>query len=377
MFDIDPKNKKIIVEITEASRKKKKPEDEEEDALGMLPTGLLRKPVIRRKRTNQIYINLYDLGQFASGEDIPFVYNVPSVLSVDPVSNFFSRENDYRYQDAFNAYILGFAPGSLKETFKRIENPLQYAANVNNASGDREPKGFPVAKSSSVSSIGGRAIQYFNTGLTEKYKITKEPSFNAAESGFTLNKDADIYLIPLVVRWTGAADVWTPVEGEDDDRQNYLANYFYKPIPRSFGLNNALWEAQFNNPFYASVVMPQAYSLPVYPLALREAWKTLHTTNPDSNLIKTKYFVAFFYRNYISHQSVAPAEFPTSETPNIYYETFNTTFIQAERPYFWLYHNITLEGMLCAIIKKQDTFYYVWNKADSVLDAAQGYLIAT
>lgn len=343
-----------------------------------------RRTPYRARRIQQrgIYATLYDMGQLASGTDISFVFNGNPALNVflELETKPYEIAKNLKYAESWNTFIVGFSRDAWKTTFKRISNPYKYGFAINEI-GDGEEvadKGFPIAKAVGVAVGGGRAIRRFDTNATTYYKITSASSFSAAEVPFVLDLSVEVYLMPLILRWIGFADIWRQPREYEYPREDYLLNGFWKPIPRKFALNNAVWESYFNAPFYRMFVMPSDFSKAVlYPKAVRDSWFALNTQNPSSSLYKVIYNGASYLRNYESHTSIGASGFPRAETEDVFVHP--TGNVPTYRPMGWIADIITPEGLLVAVIKKGNDWFYVWSKFDlerSSLNQS-GYKIAT
>jgi hypothetical protein len=350
---------------------------------GSIPADeLLPYPARRTIDDNQIYLNLFDGGETAGETDPGFVFNANPALIVNPISNAYALDASYNYASAFNAFMLGFDFDNFAAEFREIANPWDYGFSINEVSNDdKTDDGFPVNPAAGIQVVGGRAVQYFDTADTAHYKTTAINNPAAAAVPFVLDKSCNVYLMPLVMRWTGRADRWEFPRSFSYPRFDYLLNGFYKAIPRSV-LSLPSFESQFLLPFFRFAASPSPAAMPLYPIAVRNDWKLLNCLDPDSSLIEVRYNGAFNYRNWESDTVKDPLDFPTNETSDKYVNPGGSGANQTFRPYAWIYDNVMPANLLCAVIDKEnddDGFdrFYVWSKVETSLYSQSGYLIAT
>lgn len=330
--------------------------------------------VPRRLRDNKIYARIWDLGQLVNDDEIEFVYNSPVIFTHN---GSYGITDDYQYANDFNSWVFSTSESNWKTIYKEITNLQQYGISFNAISGSTYEidKGFEIVNQLSPIVSGSRAVQYFNTTNSSVWKITNSSSPSGDEVELIIDKNVEVYLMPLILRWTGRADIWPPPQEFSYPKHDYMLNGFYKALPRSPIINNETLETHYGQPFFSLADMPTISSLPLRHIDVRTIWHNINTQDPNSEMYKVVWHGAFFLRNYTSHTVEDPEDFPRNETANIFIDPSSSP--PSYRPYAWCYDNIMPENLLCAVIKKEENWYYIWSKEETSSFSAQGYLIAT
>jgi hypothetical protein len=294
----DYKGREIVVRI--------KPEKEDPDARPRRGSTPPIKPpdefLARRRRqsTAGIFLDVYDMAVQADGTDRDYVYD-PGIDGSAP-----------NFTASFNSYFAG-GP-FVAADYQRITsaNVAQYGISGSNFAGlpYDATRGFRT-NGGPLLIPNGPAFHYFGTdsgpGGLAYTKVTRG-TYADPEVSFSYDRDSEIFLAPRI--WTDSGGAVKAIWGDGTSFpptafEFYQANSFMSALPRTYFLNNSLWQTFrgiplfagcFNNaymrgsdmfptPIGTGIIFPVTADAPA---DIKTSWRTLFQTRPGARLVKTE-----------------------------------------------------------------------------------------
>lgn len=195
------------------------------------------KLLARRRRPHKV-LRIFDLGQYADGTDVDYIYFVQPFPE-----NFFAFMPDtatFSLNADWNDDLFAVDYETWPDVFKNISETAETDYNIS-ILGEFEYRssvgGLVPMESGARPEVAVSSGEYFPVWELAELKYTREPDFSSAGVSFTYDSDCDLFLAPMLHDRVGGSI-------EALGANHYTANaipLFKSPLPRSATLNNATW----------------------------------------------------------------------------------------------------------------------------------------
>lgn len=327
----DFRGKEIIISIGKGDEKDRPPAKLRGGMLppGPKPGGPLKRRILDDEPLTDFGLDIYDLGLTAAGDDLDFRHeNILEVnAGVGQGSNYSISNRNFSVPFTA-AVIANLAGGSGNRITPANVDQYDEAAPVGGTWD--ETRGWVSGSAGHIFVANRAPFYFFNTvpgadggiettpGGPAYTKITESLDYNApsAAETFVRDRDAELFLSPRVFNNNGESRVGFQFSGGGTTYDRYIANYFAEPLPRSYFLNNAAWEAFRGRPmfetgynmFYRGDTSPATATFTGNQTVV-DSWRTFMQSRPGARL--WKWTVTKSTNTLLSQGADAPGNFPT------------------------------------------------------------------